>query len=272
MPNIINYWRSGNATYDFQPTRTSRHSLTPLRVTFNVLQHTTKAFEEIAEQNKALYRSLQNQFIPAMEYTYTFDNAALRGVRNPIWWQTTFTSAGNITSGIYRVFGRKFSQKDKKLFGVPFAQFLKVNSDFRYTWKIDKNQSIASRVAGGIIWAYGNTNTAPYSEQFYIGGANSVRAFTARSIGPGGFRPTKTSKGLYLDQTGDIRMEANVEYRFRIYGDLHGAVFWMQVTSGCCVKMMRRRRSNCAGRLSVNRLLWERVPVCAMISISLFCV
>ena len=55
--------------------------------------------------------------------------------------------------------------------------------------------------------------------------ANSVRAFTARSIGPGGFRPTKTSKGLYLDQTGDIRMEANVEYRFRIYGDLHGAVF-----------------------------------------------
>ena len=100
-----------------------------------------------------------------------------------------------------------------------------MNSDFRYTWKIDKNQSIASRVAGGIIWAYGNTNTAPYSEQFYIGGANSVRAFTARSIGPGGFRPTKTSKGLYLDQTGDIRMEANVEYRFRIYGDLHGAVF-----------------------------------------------
>ena len=215
----------GNATYDFQPTRISRHSLTPLRVTFNVLQHTTKAFEEIADQNKALYRSLQNQFIPAMEYTYTFDNAALRGVRNPIWWQTTFTSAGNITSGIYRIFGKKFSQRDKKLFGVPFAQFLKVNSDFRYTWKIDKNQSIASRVAGGIIWAYGNTNTAPYSEQFYIGGANSVRAFTARSIGPGGFRPTKTSKGLYLDQTGDIRMEANVEYRFRIYGDLHGAVF-----------------------------------------------
>lgn len=146
-------------------------------------------------------------------------------MRNPIWWQTTFTSAGNITSGIYRIFGKKFSQRDKKLFGVPFAQFLKVNSDFRYTWKIDKNQSIASRVAGGIIWAYGNTNTAPYSEQFYIGGANSVRAFTARSIGPGGFLPTKTSKGLYLDQTGDIRMEANVEYRFRIYGDLHGAVF-----------------------------------------------
>lgn len=109
--NIINtIGVRGNATYDFQPTRVPA-VIWHLRVTFNVPQHTTKAFEEIAEQNKALYRSLQNQFIPAMEYTYTFDNEALRRC-NPIWWQTTFTSAGNIT-GIYRIFGRKFSQKDK---------------------------------------------------------------------------------------------------------------------------------------------------------------
>ncbi len=87
-----------------------------------------------------------------------------------------------------------------------------MNSDFRYTWKIDKNQSIASRVAGGIIWAYGNTNTAPYSEQFYIGGANSIRAFTVRSIGPGSYRPEDKQYG-YLDETGDVKLEANVEYR-----------------------------------------------------------
>lgn len=213
----------GNATYDFQPTRTSRHSLTPFRLTFNVLQHATAAFDSISEANEALYRSLKNQFIPAMEYTYTYDNAS-RGVRNSIWWQTTVVSAGNITSGIYRIFGKKFNEQDKKLFGVPFAQFLKINSGFRYTWAIDKNQSIASRVTGGIIWSYGNTTTAPYSEQFYVGGANSIRAFTARSIGPGGFRPEENSQSI-LDQTGDIRLEANIEYRFRIYGDLHGATF-----------------------------------------------
>lgn len=214
----------GHATYDFQPKRTSRHSLTPFRLTFNVLQHKTEAFDSVANANKALLLSLQNQFIPAMEYTYTYDNSSVRGVHNPIWWQTTFTSAGNLTSCIYAAFGQPFSKKDKNLLGAPFAQFLKLNSDFRYLWKIDRNNAIATRVAGGIIWTYGNSTVPPYSEQFYVGGANSIRAFTVRSIGPGGYHPAKSAFS-YLDQTGDIRMEANIEYRFRIYKDLHGAVF-----------------------------------------------
>ncbi len=214
----------GNATYDFQPTRTGRHSLTPFRLTFNVLQHRTSAFDSIAKDNRALLLSLQNQFIPAMEYTYTYDNSTVRGVRNSSWWQTTFTSAGNLTSCIYRIFGKPFSEKEKNLLGAPFAQFLKLNTDYRYLWKIDRNNAIATRIAGGVIWTYGNSHVAPYSEQFYVGGANSIRAFTVRSIGPGGYHPEK-SEFSYLDQTGDIRLEANVEYRFRIYKDLHGAVF-----------------------------------------------
>ena len=158
-------------------------------------------------------------------YMYTYDNASLPGVRNPIWWQTTVSSAGNLTSCIYRIFGKSFKEKDKKLLGVPFAQFLKVNSEFRYHYKIDKNQMIASRIAGGVIWSYGNALAAPYTEQFYIGGANSVRAFSARSIGPGSYAPDKENKYSFINHVGDIRMEANVEYRFRIIGDLHGAVF-----------------------------------------------
>ena len=213
-----------NATYDFQPTPTNRHSLTPFRLTFNVLQHRTAAFEEVAEKNKALLLSLQDQFVPAMEYTYTYDNSSVRSVRNPVWWQTTFTSAGNITSGIYRIFGQPFSEKNKKLLGAPFAQFLKLNTDYRYLWKLDRNNAIAARIAGGVLWTYGNSTVAPYNEQFYVGGANSIRAFTVRSIGPGGYHREK-SEFSYLDQTGDIRLEANIEYRFRIYKDLHGAVF-----------------------------------------------
>ena len=215
----------GNATYDFQPKPTVKHSITPFRLTFNVLRNPTAAFDTLQAKNPALYVSLRNQFIPAMEYTYTYDNASLRGKRNPIWWQTTVASAGNITSAIYRIFGKPFSEKEKKLFGVPFAQFLKLNSEFRYHYRIDKNQMIASRIAGGVIWSYGNMNVAPYTEQFYIGGANSVRAFSARSIGPGGYPPNDGEKYTYINHVGDIRMEANIEYRFRIIGDLHGALF-----------------------------------------------
>lgn len=215
----------GNATYDFQPKPTSKHSFTPFRLTFNVLRNPTEAFKELQEENPALYVSLRDQFIPAMEYTYTYDNGSLRSVRNPIWWQTTVASAGNLTSCIYRIFGKPFKEKDKKLFGVPFAQFLKLNSEFRYHYKINRNQMIASRVAGGVVWSYGNALAAPYTEQFYIGGANSIRAFSARSVGPGGYVPDKESKYSFINHVGDIRMEANVEYRFRILGDLHGALF-----------------------------------------------
>ncbi len=82
-----------------------------------------------------------------------------------------------------------------------------------------------SRVAIGAAHAYGNSAQVPYSEQFWVGGANSVRAFTVRSIGPGSYRAPKTARGDYFDQTGTFKFEANVEFRFPIAGPLHGAVF-----------------------------------------------
>ena len=79
-------------------------------------------------------------------------------------------------------------------------------------------------MSAGVIWAYGNSERAPYSEQFYVGGANSIRAFAVRSIGPGKYvAPTTTY--AYLDQTGDIKLEANLEYRFNLFGSLYGATF-----------------------------------------------
>ena len=215
----------GNATYDFQPKPTSKHSFTPFRLTFNVLRDPTAEFQQLQEENPALYVSLRNQFIPAMEYTYTFDNSAGGRRRRPIWWQTTLTSAGNVTSLIYRALGQPFSEEGKELLGVPFAQFLKVNTELRYNHRIDRNNSLAARAAVGVIWSYGNATTAPYTEQFYVGGANSVRAFAARNIGPGGYPADDNDTYSFINHVGDIRFEANLEYRFRIISDLHGAVF-----------------------------------------------
>lgn len=214
----------GNATYDFEPTRLTRHSITPFRLTFNVMQSHTDDFFYLAAANPALFISLQNQFIPAMEYTYTYDNSSRRRVKNPIYWQSTFTSAGNVTSLLYAAMGQPFNQSDKQLFGAPFAQFLKVSSQLRYLWNIDKNQAIAARALGGMLFSYGNTQVAPYSEQFFLGGANSIRAFMVRSLGPGGYKPEQTDYS-FINQTGEIRMEANLEYRFRLYRNLHGALF-----------------------------------------------
>ena len=79
-------------------------------------------------------------------------------------------------------------------------------------------------VAAGVLWAYGNSSRGHNSEQFYVGGANSIRAFTIRSIGPGKYvAPSSTYS--YLDQTGDIKLEMNLEYRFNLFGSLYGALF-----------------------------------------------
>ena len=77
----------------------------------------------------------------------------------------------------------------------------------------------------GAIHSYGNSEYAPYSEQFYIGGANSLRAFTIRSVGPGSYRPNGNDRYSYLDETGTLKLEMNIEYRFRMFADLYGALF-----------------------------------------------
>lgn len=215
----------GNMNYDFQPTEVSRHSITAFRLTYNLLQSTTAAFDSIANQNRPLKLSLQSQFIPAMGYTYTYDDATITSRRNHLWWQTSATQAGNILNGLFTIGGYAFDEEGKKLLSNPFAQFIKGTTEARYTINLNKNHAIATRAMVGAIYSYGNARVAPYSEQFFIGGANSIRAFTVRSIGPGSFVPRSDSKYAYLDQTGEFKFEANAEYRFRIMGDLHGATF-----------------------------------------------
>ena len=102
---------------------------------------------------------------------------------------------------------------------------MKGQAQIVYGRQVEPSHWIVSRFAIGAAHAYGNSSQVPYSEQFYVGGANSVRAFTVRSIGPGSYRVPRDQVDGYFDQTGTFKLEANVEYRFPILGPLHGAVF-----------------------------------------------
>jgi outer membrane protein assembly factor BamA len=214
----------GQLTYDFRNSKLWKHSVTPFRLTFNTLQSTTAQFDSITAVNRSLALSLGNQFIPAMSYTLTYNNLNY-GPRTQVWWENTVTESGNITSLIYAAAGQSLSKTDKKLLNSPYAQFLKLTSEVRTLYNIGAKSAIAARLMGGILYSYGNQTVAPYSEQFYIGGANSIRAFTVRSLGPGSFHPDADNNYGYIDQTGDIKLEANVEYRFPLLGDLYGATF-----------------------------------------------
>ena len=243
--NMLSF--GGNVTYDFRKSRTWKHTITPFQLTFNTLMSTTERFDSITATNPSLALSLGDQFIPSMNYTFTYDNARLKRDYQ-LWWENSITSAGNVTSLLYAVLGKDFREKNKKLLGTPFAQFMKFTSEIRTLFKVGEKQHIAARLMGGVLWSYGNQTIAPYSEQFYIGGANSLRAFTVRSLGPGTYNPGENTKYGYLDQTGDIKLEANVEYRFPIFGDLYGATF---LDAGN-VWLMRKDESRPGGELTLK--------------------
>ena len=216
----------GDASYEFQPSATSHHSVTPFKLAYNLLQHTTAEFDSIADSNKALMKSLQDQFVPSMSYTYTYDDSPITTKRHHVWLQGSITQAGLLMNAAYAIAGKPFDKEGKKLFGNPFAQFIKGTLEARYNYQLGENQRLVGRIMAGAIYSYGNARTAPYNEQFYVGGANSVRAFTIRSIGPGRYyQSSDENKYAYIDRTGDLKFEANLEYRFPIMGDLHGATF-----------------------------------------------
>ena len=240
----------GSLAYEFYPSIIRSHTFTPFKLVFNRLMKTTTAFDDIADYNPSLYQSLENQFIPSIGYSYTLDNTPKRKYRSKTWWRFNVSEAGNLVSGAYALFGDNSKGQDS-IFGNPYAQFLKVSTELRYNYYIDRNQSVAMRVGGGIIYSYGNSKIAPYNERFYVGGANSIRAFTMRSLGPGRFRPNKNNAYSYIDQNGDLKLEANAEYRGRLVGDLDIAVF---IDAGN-VWLLRDDKTRPGGTLRLKHLL-----------------
>ncbi len=214
-------------TYDFRTSTTVTHSLTPLKMVYNKLLRTTGEFEKTMAENPVIARSFADQFIPSASYAYTYDKRFGRMRRDRIMVQVTFMSAGNVWAGIYDLAGVRGGYPGaKKLFGDPFSQFFKETAEMRIFKQLGRAATFAVRVFAGAGHAYGNSSVLPYTEQFYIGGANSIRAFTIRSLGPGSYRVDRSENYGYFDQTGDMKLEMNAELRFRLAGGLNGALFF----------------------------------------------
>lgn len=213
---------SGELTYKFQTSPYIKHEFSPLIIDYNYLKETTAKFDSISAENPALYKSMRNQFVPKLHYKFQYMSDPK--LKSPIKLELSVTESGNLLSAGYAAFGKKWNEKDKEMFKNPYAQFFKVRADFTKTWALGRKSQLVGNISGGVAYAYGNSTTAPYSEQFYVGGANSIRAFAARSIGPGSSM-VANNKYSYLDQTGDMMLQANLEYRFNMFDNLYGALF-----------------------------------------------
>lgn len=223
--NRANYYRMfslGTSMVYNLKMRQHKHSFTPISLQFNLLDRSTERFESILQENPILALSLRSQLIPQIAYSYTYDNSFQESSKHRFWIELTASEAGNLINALYAI--KRPYNETKMLLGIPYAQFVRATADFHYTYSLSRKQALATRLATGVIYSFGNMKVPPYSEQFYVGGANSVRAFTVRSIGPGGFRP-RNAQLAFIDQVGEFKLEANLEWRMQLAGNLHGALF-----------------------------------------------
>ncbi len=241
---------SGEWTYEVQTSARSRHQFSPLSFSYDYMRRSSAEFDSVLNANPYLSYTMRNQFIPRMQYVYTYTSPST--YINPLWWQTTVSESGNILSLGYLAAGKKWGEKNKTMFRNPYAQFFKVETELVKTWRLSTHSTLVGHVDAGIVWSYGNSEDAPYSEQFYVGGANSIRAFTVRTIGPGSYHDAASAGVYYLDQTGDIKFLANLEYRPRLFGNLYGALF---LDAGNVWKMKNDYREG--GKFKIKNALQE---------------
>ncbi|MGK6344079.1 BamA/TamA family outer membrane protein [Chryseobacterium sp. DT-3] len=198
------------------------HDLKLLDVTLVSPAKVTALYDSISANSDAMQRVVQKQLIFGPTYSYTYTNTML-SKPTTIYYKGTLDLAGNITG---LVTGANVEKgKEKKIFGIPFSQYAKMENDFRLYHKFTEKTSLATRFIGGVAYPYGNSENIPFSKQFFSGGSNSVRAFRARTLGPGSFDPRTIKSGYYFDQSGDIKLELNAEYRANLYKFLNVAVF-----------------------------------------------
>ncbi|MBO0593189.1 BamA/TamA family outer membrane protein [Cellulophaga sp. E16_2] len=193
------------------------HELTPISINYVNLANTTEEFEEILDENPYLESSFEQQFIAGLNYKFTYNELANEEKTNPIFLETNFDIAGNTLNLL--------SGGKETAFGLDYAQYAKMDVDVRYYHRWENENTFIARAYAGIGVPYGNSATLPYAKQFFSGGAYSVRAFQIRSLGPGTFYSEDDDTTSYYDQSGNLKFEANLEYRFPIFSYIKGAIF-----------------------------------------------
>lgn len=222
---VLNSFRS-IAGYTWRENIRKEHDLNIVDINYVHAAKVTPLYRMLAETDATLKKAIEDQFTIGSTYRYTFTNTAETNKIHTFYYMRALDLSGNILG---LATGANIKKgKESTIFGVPFSQYIKFENDFRYYLKLGENSKLANRAYAGVGYAYGNSRNLPFLKQFFIGGSNSIRAFRARSIGPGTYYAPddpNTVSTFTADQSGDIKLELNTEYRARITGILHGALF-----------------------------------------------
>ena len=174
--------------------------------------------DSVSNRNAILRYNYEDLFIMKIGFglTYNRGNHAFRA---------NVETAGNLLSAIAYTAGLPKNGDDQfTLFNIAFAQYAKFDFDYTRLWQLDEHNQMVFHTGFGIAWPYGNSSVLPFEKRYFSGGANSVRGWSVRSLGPGSFRGTD-GRIDFINQTGDMKFDLNLEYRTKLFWKFNGAAF-----------------------------------------------
>lgn len=215
--------------YLWKRTQYLDHILTPIAVTYVLPTKTTPGYDSILLNDPGQRRAIEKQFILGGNYTITFNNQGPDRIHG-------FYISGNldISGNIAGLLIKKAQDSLRKIFNNPFAQYERISVDARHYWKLNKKMTWVNRLFAGYGLPYGNSLTLPFVKQYFTGGSSSIRAFRARTLGPGSYKLADSTSTLLANEAGDIKLEYNSELRMHLTGVFNAAVFvdagniWLQ--------------------------------------------
>lgn len=216
-----------NATFGYEWSQNNfvKHLLYPADINL-IKVNTTPIFDSLlASESERFRNQYTDHLILGARYGYIYTNQEINRIKNFMYFRGDLEAAGNLLDmGVKASKATKNDEGYHTVFGIRYAQFFKVSGDFRYYIMADKKHSIAFRTFAGVAVPYGNSIDIPYEKGFFGGGANGMRAWTLRYLGPGSY--VKPENKADIERVGDIMLEGNLEYRFPIYKVFTGALFY----------------------------------------------
>ncbi len=222
---VLNSIRA-SAGYYWKESIRKEHELKVLDMNYVQPINVTNLYDSLAALDPTLNKAIEKQFTLGSIYKFKYTTTMLGQRFYTMYFQGGADISGNIPGLLS---GANVKEgKEIKLFGGAYSQYIKVDGDYRAYIRFSEGLKLANRISAGYGFAYGNSVNLPFVKQFIIGGSNSIRAFQARSIGPGTYYAPldpRTASNFTADQGGDIKLELNTELRAKLYKIVYGAVF-----------------------------------------------
>jgi outer membrane protein assembly factor BamA len=213
--------------YSWRGSQYTTHIVSPVEVNLVQLPFTTPAFDIIIRDYN-LEASFRDHMVTETNYSLVFNNQDIRKRRDFVYFRLNAETAGNILAAISHQAERPKKDGHYRVLGTEFAQYIKTDIDIRYYRIYSGDNSLVYRFFAGAGLPYGNSSALPFEKKYFSGGANSVRAWQVRSLGPGSFDESALIDSLgrrFPNSTADIKLETNLEYRFDLFWLMEGALF-----------------------------------------------